>query len=501
MMQGEAVPAVLAALVVVPALSGCLQAGGTPVPVPAPREGATYTYESRRGDRLTVRVDGTGNRVDGFLRDHEGVLFNWTYREPTTGFTYYFEEAVDRATGWTIQHVAMCEGPKDLDGDDDRRCLDEHASVSFALGGLPGAFGAAPFWGSTVVSTDRTTVETRPYRWEADRQGFSWGDAELAYEVHPTTVEGLECVELAADGFVGGPDRDEAHLVSLYPQPVVWGPFTLCEGLSLPVRFTSLDGTRYKMVSWDQRGSPIELEGSGDVWGSEGRPVPMRSVEPPLLVADPSADSPFPTREAHRKAQERVEVYAQLFEQDPPALLAESWWFKSGESYIPTEPVNARNTTWHTRRLTAFGQDGRGVFVEIRKKIERTPLGRTVNYSIEEVRNVTREVVPERDRYRDRQARLAPTIELGRNITGQPLSNLRVRVESSTYHSEWWSAENVRVNRSDGYINYIFYRDPTLVKTGMLRIEHPYRLIVDGPSGGILWLSLNRSRLPVGQWV
>lgn len=465
-------------------VTGCMGPSNTPsFAVARPAIGGTYVYEGSDGSRLEVRIDGTGRRVDGHLTDHDVLLIDWIWTRPAGRFTYEMTEAVDRSSGQIVQQVADCVPYDEIIGTDDppRACFDERAIVVLAgAAGLPGAFGAAPLWGETVT-TEEVAVR-------APVQGATRGPDPIPYRVE-TASERSGCLRFEAT----------ADVTRLRPlnHTVVGGPFTLCPDVPLPVAFTALSGTRYRLVDRQPGSQTVSI--SGPAWSTDKPGIGLRTWSSPIVV-DPNDGDPyrFSFEEAHEWAKENVTRYREILSGEPGGLVPYTWPIDGAKLETTGGLATLRNES--LRRIAAVSPDGTGIKVELRKVRSATEDG---TIELVDRENLSWDRAPNRSSVATRLAEVDATLSLARQITGDPVSRLGPAQQPGLRDHVWgWtqdSQSNRRV-RQDGYTVVAWMDDDPPYPVGE-NFPQPYEFVVDGPSGAVEFLALNRTRLPVRQHV
>lgn len=470
----------LVGALLVPSLGGCLsQDTVNPVPrvapgaiqVPVPQTNSTYAYEARDGATLNVTIGEKALRVDAWLREHEVLRIayvHWNGNEEDDRFR--FEEAVG-SSGRLVQQYARCGGWRG----DRKHCLDERGTVVTAAQGLPGGFGAAPWWGETV----------EPGRSNLSLRTPAPPLPNITYTVSEPTVSDVPCLEFRPES---GPDRTPRA----FRYTGGLDAFTLCEDAALPTSFTSLGGRTYQLVRSDRSGQPVDLDTSGGGTTTKGPPVDRIERSTPLVVEHEAVETRFPVREAHEVALDRSDAYASLFEGD--ALLTSTHFdWKSRHR----EPLGTWSSRTVQRTLEALASDGQGVGLQIRKTISKGPMGNRTSYEMVEEWTGSTDDPPTATTLVRRQASLQEAIALGERLTGQ-------EVDRSTGFGLWneiptppWQLIDHPPVRSDGYTVVLWHEDPTPQTSGGLVIHTPYQTVVDGPTGTLLWVTTNRSRFPI----
>lgn len=485
-------------LVATPVLSGCLTRDGTPaaeeplpdgqqtspaVQVPVPGNGSRFHYEASDGTTLNVTVRGFAERHDAWLRERLGRVLEMRHPFPRPdGPMWRFEETVDPESGLVIQHWARCGAVTRSSQDEPWRCWGPRGQAILGAQGWPGGLGAAPFWGQSVLP-------------EAGTLGL---DLALA----PNLTLPYQT------GQVPGPPGAEGPCLIVEPRSVpaslVWvleftggtDAFTLCDGIPLPVRFTGANGLTYQLAAWSP-GEEAPTPPSQPSVSSREPVVPLRDRSLPLLAASPEHDTPFPTRQAHRVARERVDAYDRLFDEAPNATLAFSQHSITHEKNASEVGLSGGSRT-HERRLKAFADDGRWVSVEVTKRIQEG--GRVkegdVTYEVQKT-DQGRDRTPtfQRDRLRLERADLNRTLKLGRELTGQPVDEWMGTGATGFFPRVPWISDGPGW-RPAGPPLVAWYEDAHPRKSGGGPIvEAPYRFVVDGPTGSILSVGGPRATL------
>lgn len=459
-------PAAVFALLLGISAAGCLQQP-TSIPVPAPSPGATFVYMSEDGRTLRVEVLEDAVRRDMERSKRDVIRIGWTI--DFLGHEYRMWESVDPSTGLIVQQVARCGKPYDEAfprGDDDRRCMDERALVLLSGGGLPGAFGAGPFWGRNESGDG--VRDTR-----IDVQSL-WTSDDLAYTVEPQTWNGRRCIKMKSN--------TPAEPLRTMPQTVVGGPFTLCSGIAFPIAFSTTGGSTFKLRNWSQgHDNPF---GHGSPVLSEPNPLDRRNWSDPLVV-NPSDNSPFPPREAHRYAMNNESRYRRLIQDG--GLVVATQFRVTGSSEVG--PGLAPETTY-SRRLEAFAPDGRVLRLKLAKE------NRSIQSDRIHIENITRSTLdhpPTMESLAQRQADIVSVRGYAREVIGTAASRAGFGQWASIPDHPWGEGAIHRTPRDDGYTVVVWNHDPTPVFAG---VEAPYQMAVDGPSGAVLWFTYNRTRLP-----
>lgn len=490
------------ALVAVP-LSACLGAapGGLPaddsvLPLPTPRINATYVYHDKdRGERLAARIVGVQERVDGYGRTHRVLVINWTWSSPRKGgHGYRFQEAVDLDRGLVVQHVARCGVPRP---DEPSGCMDERALVLLSGGGLPGAFGAGPLW-SAPTGAEEVEVDVAPV----------FGDREtVSYNV--SEADG-PCRRLAAE--------PPSTRVRSFAQAVVAGPMVVCADRSLPVRFDPLgdrvggihDRGPYELVEVEPGGAQIALDGEADAWNRSRSLLGMREWRDPVVV-DPtvsgdSAPARFPAGEAHGPAMNLSLTYRRMFSEED-ALLASTFAHWDGGGGSPESEATQHRVD--TRRLVAVvPSNGSAYEVWISRRSQAGDRAHAY-YVKDEGWASWPYVVPDRSSLATEQAAVEDAFALAKRIAGNPVrsagqhagapAHTHVTVQGRQYY--WMQGTRWR-GLQDGLTIQVEIDEPQpREQDNGIRVVRPYPVIFDARTGALLSASLNRTRLPIEQWI
>lgn len=160
-----------------------------------------------------------------------------------------------------------------------------------------------------------------------------------------------------------------------------------------------------------------------------------------------------------------------------------------------------RNST--RRRLTAVWPNGSGIRLELRKTWQGGLDPTTRDEQSIEVAKVENKSWPDAvgdlSTFADRQADAGAALDLARQITGNGVG--------SGIHQSPWFRESAATSRgpfgpprSDGYtVAGWVEEDPPYpgAQGGGMAVRAPYEFVVDGPTGALEWLQVNRTRLPV----
>lgn len=460
---------------------------GPGVDVPVPRHGASFDYRSLapgsgQDGWLNVTVEGYDQARDPWMNLREGVELSLTRSTSRYG-SWTYEEILEPWTGLVVQQWAHCGARHRPQGAQAWKCVDERALAIPSAHGLPGAFGLAPLWG-TSVSEGATTVELDTVLPANEEWTYEFGPEQqqsdrLCLEVHPL---GVSKPWIRALAFAGGADM-----------------FAMCEGISLPVRFTSISGTTFELQAWEPGGETLDPTADGEA-GSRDPVVPMIDRSFPLFAAHPERGTPFPTEEAHEVARDRVSSYDRLFTEAGNATLTLSWFGYEG-SRGSSAPVQARgNATEWSRQIGAWSEDGQWVRVEVHKEIREAgdvPSDeRDVAYEIVDVHEQeVDQPLPGRSSLDRPQADLNATIQLGEELTGRPVA------EDGIGYGLWpnfkaesgvWQGESLRQN---GSTLIVWYEDREGDRSGGVMTQFPHRFTVDGQTGTVLSVEGPRDRL------
>lgn len=463
-----------------PSTSGPLDAEPGGVHVPAPSEGDTYRYEadSKRDVWLNLTVAGVATRADPWLERRPALVVNTTWR-PGPEFQpegFRFETAIDLGSGTIVSQWARC-GTAIRNGSETYfSCWDERAMWVGASHRLPGGFGASPLWNETVTPGSVGVVGSSLLPGNDNWTYAAASEAGLPGECLEVRPEGVERDSVRALGFSGGS-----------------GPLVVCEGLSFPIQFTGMDGTTYRLVDHDRSRRPPVTETSGYAEPSREPPVPLVERTPPLFVEHPERETPFTVAEAHDVARERSDVWASFFDRHPDAIVVETRFSEQG-GY--EGGVLGGSGTKYQRRLEAVAPDGETALVRLQKTVHN---GSKVSedrstYSLEEEgRGQASSSVPIASSLAPTQANVTEAIELAENLTGRPLDDMGWGLWSTLPDQAWMGGDNLL--RRDGYTTIARMEDPSDYRGDGPAISNPYDVVVDGPTGLLLWVQADRGRI------
>lgn len=459
------------------ALAGCIAPNASTVSVPIPSVGASYTYEGNDGSRLRVTVESYRSAIDGFLRTHQALQFNWTLRTPhETEPVFRFIETVDPQSGLIVNQAAKCtpEGTKT-----DRSCRDERGMVLYAAGGVPGAFGVGPLWRSNLSAGAQARIGTHP---------IPVDDPSFVFDTAPADLDRRPCLELTrADREIGN------WSLHVLPWTVISGPVVICEGLAFPASFATVDGREYSLVNRSLTDSPVDEPIAESKWGTPNREVDRRLWTSPLVVGDPTDPSNFSVPEAHEAAMEQDASYRRLFSGDSDGLVVGTTYHVAGE----TSTIEGVNETVERRQLVAVDSKGSTETVTMEK--------RTNAVGMSEIQQVDEDQAsypdpwrppPTSGRIADRQVEVRDAIGHARALIGEPRMSALGPDFVPRKFPHPWSDASPRL-RNDGFTLLLWFEDPSGVEGSQDGYTFPYAAVVDGPSGAFLAVTANSSRLPV----
>lgn len=470
---------VLVLLASVP-LAGCLATSPGPaaVTVPRPRVGDTYVYEGPRGARLEVHVAGVVERVDGRMDRRQVVELSWSIRPPGDTYTYERAAYVDRSTGRLVQQLARCI-PYEYykSGDAPRACWDERALVVLAgAAGLPGGFGAGPLWNATIRPGEV------PLNLEA--QGATRLDGPVYRAQANASRPG--CLDIAAPA-------GTIQRIRPLPTTVAEGPFTVCPGSALPAAFSTHLGTRYRLTH-SSAGTQTVTTGPGGPSADGDPPVAMESWSEPFLVDRTDGDPfDFSFQEAHAWAMDNHDRYREVMEGDPGGRVIYDWAMPGGQSRTALTSINTSK-----RAVAAISPSGEGIEIELEKTDREPEYFEGDSISVDEESPISREV-PDPARLPKEMADAESVADLGMRIVGKGLDGIGVK---QVYHLRYPPIPPIGgpgPARNDGYTVHLWLEeDPPYPATSAgMSLTAPYGFNVDGPTGAVEWISLNRSRLPI----
>lgn len=483
MLDGPAPAVWLLGCLVTASLAGCLGGTSEAIDLPDLVEGDRFVYEGADGTRLTVQAAGSADRVDHHLRIHDALILNITLRGDDGDSPFTIWEAVDPSNGLLVQQTARCGWVPDSGG-----CLDERALVVLGAGGLPGGFGAAPLWGSEVERTNASmAIRTEDLDLEAITLTY-----ETAHVESPEAQAG-PCLSISRETVNRSVYRT---LVSSFSSPI-----TVCDGIPLPVAFETEHGDTFQLVDHTlapDRDQPRKASGG---WEPTQPPVPLTNWTAPLPTHHPDDPTPFPVREAHREALKKSDAYRSLFERKPESLVMRMGGVYRGSG----QDVGLLRTEHDQRSLTAYAPDGEWLHVVVKRTRNSTgpeddPVSENVSYTITKEETGRQEIVPSTGSLAPRQAAIPDVYELGSQLVGQEPST------EGFYSSAYPAFVNQPLrggtaNRTDGWTLRAYLTDSTPVAGGGIAYRVPYQFSVDGPTGAVVYLTLDRARLPLSQHV
>lgn len=479
---------ILALALLAPPLTGCLSGdpgsvgstspptGDPGVEIPRPAEGSWYNYTGQ-DKRLNVTVGVVDNRTDPWLRERPALLLQIDHWPGGRYDDWYdLESAVDPWTGLLVSQWADC-GSQHADRPDG--CLDERAKWFGSAHGYPGALGAAPLWGTALEpgELNRSLPTVVPGNDDWNRTIFE-----------PTGASArAECLRVEP---VGEADTARARALKFNGG---LADFTVCEGVGLPVAFTSHAGTTYRLQAHETRTAEPPQADRPDLAEDPQPPLDLVERSPPVLVESPELDSPFPETEAHEVALERSDPYADLFESGDDPAVVETKFRRNGGS--DGGVLGTSSERWE-HNLEAVDATGLLVEVTVQKTIRNGPGGETeTTYEVtEEDRGSLDPPVPTASSWAPRQAHVGQAIELGEELTEQPGKpnywKYRVVRTSPWFVDEW-------PPRLDGPTLITWHEDPSPCQEPQngLQITCPYHAVWDGPTGTALWVSGDRATL------
>lgn len=353
--------------------------------------------------------------------------------------------------------------------------------VIFDGGGLPGGFGAAPFWSDTVEPGE-TTVSVAPLTDER---------RDLNYTVEPADRDG--CVRIE------GTDAIDKYGLQTLPLAVVGGPFVLCQDRPLPVQFTTVTGDTYTLQGRRPGDRTVEAA-NGSAWTRPGHPFPRRSWTEPFAVSDRERTK-LSLQEAHQVALDDSPAYRRLFEESAHPLVVATGTSvpMSGSGPVPGGVGDSKT---YRRGLVAVASDGRGVNVTVEKTIHGGPQPNETRV-VEEV-NVSMEPTPTRATLPGELVEVDDVARVAEAISGLPLS-IKGRTgvgptlfpghypitEATNFHFE--TNFDWRWGLTDSLTVLPWLKDPN--PDGM--IHTPYHASADGASGHLEAIEVNRTRMPL----
>lgn len=464
---------------ILPASSGCLATEEGTAEVPVPGVGSVYRYENGTDGFLELQIGGTGDRLGPHGTVGEARLLDVAVGNDTRMDA--FQEGLDE-DGSIWQQVAACRTPTS-----EQPC--ENAMTILTTAGLPGGLGSAPFWGQPL---DNLTTE--PHRFEVP----GYGPGMIAYNVSPAPEMGEGCRQLE-----GGLERPNLTRAPTYA--VVNGPFTLCPGTALPVRFHATGGSVFTLETANRTKGDASLPSPRS--GSHDRaPDPTSPWEEPYLAQDFTHEFPFPLREAHHEALNRSDIYRNVIEDGGwvvGTLVQERGYGEyMGQRYqglferrlIAATPEGDAAEVLLSKRVTA-GQAREQVVPEPGDQLMGTPEGIV---QLEEESKGKKDPSMTPSSVADRQVDVGKALETARSLLGdRNVSHIQLL---STFLPHQWSNgwPGIGPDRPDGTTLRLLLEGATRTQGGFL-IRTNYQFVVDGPSGDLLWLTLPREDLPLDE--
>lgn len=475
-----------------PAFSGCLAGTGdrgaagsrsSQIDIPAPASGLSAHYIAEDGTPLNVSVGGFAERKDAWLNDRIGRVVDYEYPwSVPDGRRFPFEETIDPTSGLIIQQWARCWNLGQEDGH--RTCGDGRSISLPGAHGWPGGLGAAPFWGNRLgpgnlslpLELAFSESLTLPYTITLTPSPDAIAESRTCLLLHPADVSNQLLWVLE---FIGGVR-----------------PFTLCDGFPLPVRFESADRRTFQLETWSLGTGEVDRPSDRSASVERNPVVPLRHRRPPVFAETPEAATPFSTNEAHDVALERVAVYASLFEEAPNATLVFSHYSQPSSGQAGPIGLDGSSVT-HERMLKAFADDGQWVYVRIEKRVEEGDHGvrSEVAYDVvEEQMGQHDEPFFQRALLDARQADLNATIRLSERLTGRPLDRAMGFGASGFWPRGGWLLGG-HDWRPHGAPAVVWLEDATQEGDDGPPVFAPHRVVIDGPTGAVLYVEGPRSNL------
>lgn len=444
---------------------------GPDIEIPRPAEGSWYIYTSTDTEKShNVTVGPVETRTDAWLRERPARLLDITHHWGSYDHEYELEEAVDPWTGLVLSQWADCGS---LRSDKEDGCLDDRAAWFGSAHGLPGASGAAPFWGQTLepstVNRSLPTVLGPLDTWNVrfTEPSFSEASARACLEVEPVEQPRMEWA--LALRFTGG-------LLS----------FTLCEGVAMPVEYEDHEGNTYRLQDHDTRPGQAPSEARPELSDSPEPPVGLVERTPPVLVEAPEIDPFFPAQEAHEAALERSDPYAALFDSAADAAVFETFYTYEGSHQAGALPTSSDSETW-SHSLEAVDELGRLVEVEIEKTERDPPMGdnETTYEIVEESTGSVDGPVPTVDTWSSRQVDVAEAIALGEQLTDRPSDEGMGHWKYRKLQTHSWVPTEYPTRLEGPSLQVWFEVGEPCGGDESLAIYCPYDLVADGPTGAI----------------
>lgn len=268
------------------------------------------------------------------------------------------------------------------------------------------------------------------------------------------------------------------------------GPVTLCDGLSLPFAFETVDGTTWTMQSHDLGQTELEASNSTTGWTEEGDPLASRTWVAPLVVESPDVETQLTVPEAHDVALERSGASRGLFSNGTDPLVVSTYHHREGRAWVDLG-VSLSTFEEHKviRGLTAMTTDGQEVSLEVVKRI-REIAGTEQPVYIEdpyETRSQSGGEIskpPMLSTLVRQQSAMLDALQEGRSLTQQPAELEAGHGMVATLPGQPWDHATNSL-RQHGYTVGSYHEDPSPIAPG---VKAPYQAVFDGPSGATLWV-------------
>ncbi len=465
-------------------LSGCIEGADAPLLiVGGPRLGESALYEGSDGSTLAARVVEVASRENRWLHPSESIVLEYRYTPPGhSGQGYVFREAID-GNGLIVQHMASCGSPM-LGENGAIECYDARRAIFWHDAGWPGAMGAAPFW--FEHETNRA--------WDVRTVG-NGGIARLSATI---SDRGNGCSLVSYDGPPSSPEG--------IPVTVGLGVTVVCPGQAFPTQFES-------SISWAKHVSssgPTQFIRSHHLEGDTAR---LR--KPPILPAveinsdlefrefegrlyqNPEPDQlPLTTREAMAEARSGNADVERFWNRFPDLFAIASIYSKTGESGGGI--LLGGSDTSHERALILGDGSGPCLSVIVEKTVHNASARPNdtdrIGYDVLEASPCNMSVITV-DGIARQQVMFPAAAALGEKLVGHVVSDGRLGFTHYLRPTFWSVMENRW--KQDGYMIEVSFEDPDAKPIGPgLVASLPYEMYVDGPTGGLIYITAPPSKFP-----
>jgi hypothetical protein len=459
-------------------LCGCL-ASEDSVTIPVPRLGDRYVYSTGDGGSLVAEVKEVALRPDAFGKPFESLIVAWTYSTPAPQATSFgFEESISLADRRIVQQVATCGSPQGETLEGPWYCNGTRLEVNFGAGGLPGGFGSSPFWGRTIAPGNAAV----PIDSLADPR------TRLDLTGKATSFEGRTCV--AFEGTV--PPQEMPRVL---PWTGAGSAMTLCEGLALPVKFSPLfrgpvpftgDGLGEHVLQEYRPGTGTA--GLGDQPVARRQETGLQRLDSPHYAAGNDAGLFFDPSEAHAEARNLSEEYRSLSDAGASVI---------SFLYLTTEWTDIADAYRQDRGkaiLWLVAADGEGMTITVEKSVQRVAIDLPPRYAALDDAPVSFASAPN---INPEQAPLQNALDrfYGFRGHGEDVEPAIIGFSQHGLIQPSWSNHAKVEMRTSGYDLFVESEDPEAEASGLISFYHPYYFVVDGATGGLLWIHALPSEL------